>query len=141
VARIAKRAQAARQVGKLEGVPAEHVDVVPHERGEAGDVLIEDIEAVRPQLVDRSVHVPRVEQHECVEDQAADAGPVFHAVLVALVELPGPAMEYLPGKGMATLLEVRPALDLPPVAGLVGQAQDVQGPGDPPVVGDRGRCP
>ncbi|GAA2513067.1 hypothetical protein GCM10023100_64820 [Actinocorallia cavernae] len=85
-----QRTQAAGQVGKLEGVPAEHVDVMPHERGEA-----------------------------------------------ALVALPGPGMEDLPGEGVATLLEVRLALDLPPVAGLVGQAQDVQGLGDPPVVGGR----
>jgi hypothetical protein len=31
--------QAARQVGELEGVTAQHVDVVADERGEAGDVL------------------------------------------------------------------------------------------------------
>jgi hypothetical protein len=46
-------------------------------------------------------------------------------------------VEDLPGERVATLLEVRLGLDLPPVAGVVGQAQDVQGLGDPPVVGDR----
>ena len=117
--RIAPRTQAAGQVGKLEGVPAEHVDVMPHE--EAGHVLVTDVEAVRTQLGHRGVHVPRVELHECVVDQAQGADLVFHAVLVALVELPGPAMEDLPGEGVATLLEVRVALDLPPVAGLVGR--------------------
>lgn len=35
-------------------------------------------------------------------------------------------MEDLPDEGVAALLEVGPALDLPPVAELVGQAQDVQ---------------
>ena len=46
-------------------------------------------------------------------------------------------MEDLPGRSVAAFLEVGLHLDLPAVAGLVGQAQDVQGLGDPPVVGDR----
>jgi len=69
---------------------------------------------------------------------------VLHTVLVALVELPVPAVEDLPGEGMAALLEVGLHLDLPAVAGLVGQAQNVQGLCDPPVVRDgvaeRGRA-
>lgn len=77
-----------------------------------------------------------LQQHECVEDQAQGADLVLHAVLVALVELSLPAVEDLPGEGVAALLEVGLAFDLA-VAGLVGQAQDVQGLGDPPVVGDR----
>jgi hypothetical protein len=51
--------------------------VVPHERREAGHVLVTDVEAVRPQLVHRGVHVPRVEQHEGVEDQAQGADLVL----------------------------------------------------------------
>lgn len=47
-----------------------HVDVVPYERGEAGDVLVADVEAVHTQLVHGGVHVPGVEEHERVEDQA-----------------------------------------------------------------------
>jgi hypothetical protein len=46
-------------------------------------------------------------------------------------------VEDLPGEGVAALLEVGLRLDLAAVAGLVGQAQDVQGLGDPPVVRDR----
>jgi hypothetical protein len=61
----------------------------------------------------------------------------FLVALVALVELPRPAVEDLPGQFVAALLEVGLHLDLPPVAGLVGQAQDMQGLRDPPVVGDR----
>ncbi|MBB5939880.1 hypothetical protein FHS42_006978 [Streptomyces zagrosensis] len=61
----------------------------------------------------------------------------LHAVLVALVELPGTAVEDLPGERVAALLEVSLRLDLAAVAGLVGQAQDVQGLGDSPVVRDR----
>jgi hypothetical protein len=38
---------------------------------------------------------------------------------------------------VAVLLKVGLRLDLTPVAGLVGQAKDVQGLGDPPVVGFR----
>jgi transcriptional regulator with XRE-family HTH domain len=37
--------QAAGQVGELEGVAAQHVDVVADERGEAGDVLVADVES------------------------------------------------------------------------------------------------
>lgn len=50
---------------------------------------------------------------------------------------PVPAVEDLPGRGVAALLEVGLALDLPPVAGLVRETQDVRGLGDSPVVGDR----
>ncbi|MET7313375.1 hypothetical protein ABZS68_41935 [Streptomyces sp. NPDC005571] len=46
-------------------------------------------------------------------------------------------MEDLPGERVAALLEVGLHFDLPPVGRFVGQAQDVQGLGDPPVVGDR----
>lgn len=42
------------------------------ERGEAGHVLVADIEPVLAQLSDGGVHVPRVEEHEGVEDQAED---------------------------------------------------------------------
>ncbi len=128
---IPQRAQLAGQLRKLERVPAEHVDVVPHERREAGEFLVADVEAVRAQLVDRGVHEPGVEQHQGVEDQTEGADLVLNAVLVALVELPLPAVEDLPGEGVAALLEVRLALDLAAVAGLVGQAQDMQGLGDP----------
>lgn len=120
----------------MEGIATRHVDVLPGERGEAGHVLVADLEAVRPEPVHRGVHVPRVEQHAGMEDQAQGAELVLHAVLVALVELPGAAVEALPSEGVTALLEVRLALDLPPVAGLVSQAQDVRGLGDPPVVGD-----
>jgi hypothetical protein len=72
--------------------------VVPDERGEAGHVLVTDVEAVRPQLVHGGVHVTGVEQHERVEDQAQGADLVLHTVLVTLVELSGPAVEDLPGE-------------------------------------------
>lgn len=44
-----------------------------HERREAGDILVADVEPVRPQLVHRGVHVPRVEEDDGVEDQAERA--------------------------------------------------------------------
>lgn len=56
-----KGPQAAEQVGEPEGVPAEHVDVVPHERREAGDVLVADVEALDTQPGDGGVHVAGVE--------------------------------------------------------------------------------
>lgn len=62
---------------------------------------------------------------------SARSQQVLRAVLVALVELPGPA-EDLPGERVAAVLEVGLHLDLAPVAGLVGQAQDVEGLRDPP---------
>jgi hypothetical protein len=98
--------------------------VVAHERGEPGDVLVADLEAVGTELGERGVHVAGVEQHERVQDQAQGADLVLHAVLVALVELPGPPVEDLPGQCVAAFLEVGLHLDLPPVAGLVGQTQD-----------------
>lgn len=63
--------------GELEGVAAEHVDVVPPERGEVGDVLVADVEAVRAQLGHGGVHVPGVEEHKGVEDQAQGADLVL----------------------------------------------------------------
>jgi hypothetical protein len=42
---------------------AEHVDVVAYERGQPGDVLVTDIEAVLAELGDGGVHVAGVEQH------------------------------------------------------------------------------
>lgn len=47
--------QAAGQIGELEGVPAEHVDVMPDERGEARDVLVTDVMAVGAELGDGPV--------------------------------------------------------------------------------------
>lgn len=47
------------------------------------------------------------------------------------------AVEDLPGQRVAALLQVGLHLDLPPVARLVGQPQDVQGLRDPPVVRNR----
>lgn len=137
--------QAAGQVWELEGVPAEHVDVVPDERGEADDILVADVVTIGGKLGDGGVHVPGVEEDQGVEDESEGADLVFHPVLVALVELTGAAVEDLPGERVAVFLEVGLHLDLPSVAGLVGQAQDVQGLRDPPAVGDRvaerGRAP
>lgn len=56
-AQIAQGAQAARQVRQLERVPAEHVDVVPHEGGKPGGVPLADIEAVGAELGDGGTHV------------------------------------------------------------------------------------
>lgn len=70
--------------------------MVPHERGEAGDALVADVEAVRSQLVDRGVQVPRVDEDGGVEDQAQGADLVLHAVLVALVELARPSERSTP---------------------------------------------
>lgn len=56
---------------------AEHVDVVAYERGQPGDVLVPDIEAVLAELGDGGVHVAGVEQHECVEGQAERADLVL----------------------------------------------------------------
>src|SRR3954469_17761052 len=94
---VAQRAHTAGQLGQLERGPAPHVDVRSHERRDAGDILVADVEPVRPQLVHRGVDVPRVEEDDSVEDQAERAELVLHAVLVALVELPRAAVEDLPG--------------------------------------------
>lgn len=66
--------QPAGQVRELEGVPAQHVDVVPHKRREAGDVLVPDVEAVGAELGDGGVHVPGVEEDQGVghESEGAD---------------------------------------------------------------------
>ena len=76
----------------------------------------------------------RPPRNQGVEDQAERADLVLHAVAIVLVELSGPAVEDLPGQGVAALLQVGLRLDLPAVARFVGQAQDVQDLGDPPVV-------
>ena len=75
-------------------------------------------------------------RNQGVEDPAERADLVLHAVVIALVELPGPAMEDLPGQGVAALPQAGLRLDLPAVARFVGQTQDVRGLGDPPVVDD-----
>lgn len=49
---LPQRPQAAGQLGKSEGMAAQHVEVVAHERREPGDVLIADVEAFRAQLPD-----------------------------------------------------------------------------------------
>ncbi|AGJ52707.1 hypothetical protein F750_0196 [Streptomyces sp. PAMC 26508] len=63
-------AQAARQVRELEGVPAEHIDVVPHKWREPGHLLVADVEAVLAKLGDCGVHIAGVEERESVEDEA-----------------------------------------------------------------------
>lgn len=83
-----------------------NVDVVPRKRREAGHVLVADIKAVRAPLVDGGVHMAGVEEHERVEGQAQGADLILHAVLAALAELPGAAVEDLPGEGVTALLEV-----------------------------------
>ncbi|MCX4960143.1 hypothetical protein OG881_17840 [Streptomyces virginiae] len=45
-------------------------------------------------------------------------------------------MEDLPAECVSALLQVGVRLELPPVARFVGRSQDVQGLGDPPLVGD-----
>ncbi|WUS05364.1 hypothetical protein OG322_40715 [Streptomyces sp. NBC_01260] len=50
----------------MEGVPAEHVDVVTHERGEPGHLLVADLEALSAELVEGCVHVAGGEQHQGV---------------------------------------------------------------------------
>ena len=105
--------------------------MVSRERRQPDDVLVPEVEAVGAELGEGGVHVPGAEQYEGVEHQAEGADPVLHAVLVALVELPGPADDF-PGERVVAFLEVGLHLDLAPVAGLVGQAQDVEGLRDPP---------
>jgi len=73
---------------------------------------------------------------QCAEDHAKRADLVLHGVVIVLAELYGPAAEDLPGQGVAALLRAGLRLDLPAVAGFAGQAQGVQGLGDPPVAGD-----
>lgn len=55
--RVAPGPQAAGQVGEREGVPAEGVDVMAHERREPGDVLVADLEAVVAELGEGGVPV------------------------------------------------------------------------------------
>jgi hypothetical protein len=71
-----------------------------------GPVLVADVEAIGAELGDGGVHVPSVEQHQGVEDQTQGADLVLHAVLVALVELSGPAVEDFPGERVAALLRL-----------------------------------
>lgn len=80
---------------------------------EAGHVIVAHVEPVRTELGDGGVHAAGVEQHEGVEDEAEGADPILHAVLIVLVELPGPAVEDLPGECVAAFLEVGPHFDLP----------------------------
>lgn len=115
----------------------EHVDVMADEWREADEVFVTHIEAVAAELGDGGVHVAGVEEHQGIEDESEGADLVFHAVLVALVELPVLAVEDLPRQCVAAFLEVGLHLGLPPVGRLVRQTQDVQGLGDPPVVRDR----
>jgi hypothetical protein len=75
-------------------------------------------------------------RNQCAEDHAKRADLVLHGVVIVLAELYGPAAEDLPGQGVAALLQAGLRLDLPAVAGFAGQAQGVQGLGDPPVAGD-----
>jgi hypothetical protein len=63
------------------------------------DATTRFVEAVRAQLGDGGVHVPRVEQHQRVEYQAEGPDLVLNAVLVALVELPCSSVEDLPREG------------------------------------------
>ncbi|MGY3334152.1 hypothetical protein ACVW0K_000251 [Streptomyces filamentosus] len=119
--------------------------MVPHERRKSRDVLVADLMAVGAELGDGGVHVPGVEEDPGVEDETEGADLVLHAVLVALVELPGTAVEDLPGERVPAFLKVGLHLGLAAVTGLVGQTQDVQGLRDPTVVRDRvperGRAP
>jgi hypothetical protein len=56
------------------------------------------------------VRVAGVEEDEGVEDQAEGANLDLHAVLAALVELPGPSVNDISGERVAALLEVAYAL-------------------------------
>jgi len=103
------------QAGESGGVPAEHIHVMAHERGEASDVPLAQSGRRGP---------------------GRHAGLVLHAVVLVPAELRGPAAEDLPGQGVAALLQAGLPLELPAVARFAGQAQDVQGLGDPLVVGD-----
>ena len=112
---LAQRAQTPGQAGELEGVPAKHIHVVAHERER------------------RTTSGSR---NQCAEDHAERADLVLHGIVIVLAELYGPAPEDLPRQGVASLLQAGLRLDLPAVAGFVGQAQGVQGVGDPPIAGD-----
>ncbi|MGY3061808.1 hypothetical protein ACVWZD_006106 [Streptomyces sp. TE3672] len=96
------------------------------ERGQPGDVLVTDLEAVLADLSDGGVRVPGVEEDQGIEDEAEGTDLVLHTVLAAVVELPRPAVEDLPRERVAALPEPGLHLDLAAVVGLVGQAQDVQ---------------
>jgi hypothetical protein len=66
----------------------------------------------------RTTSAPR---NQGVEDPAERADLVLHAVVIALVELPGPAMEDLSGQGVAALPQAGLRLDLPAVARFVAR--------------------
>ncbi len=109
-----------------------NVEVVANERGEPRDILVPDFAAMGAELVKGGVHAARVPEHDAVQDKAERSEPVFHPLVVALIQLALLAVEDMTGEGVAAFLEVADALDMATVGVVIDIDEDVQALEDRP---------
>jgi hypothetical protein len=66
------------------GIMAEHIDMSVTKRGKACDIFIIKYFALRPKMIQRSLHIDGVPQHYCVSHQPQRTKLIFLAVAISL---------------------------------------------------------
>src|SRR6266487_181618 len=72
---------------KREGVPTQQIDMIITQWGEAFNILCCDLHPSPSHLFQRSMHVQRIPEHHCVDDQPQRSKLLFLSLTIALAHL------------------------------------------------------
>jgi hypothetical protein len=113
--------------------------MAPDQRGEAGDVIVADIHAVRPDLADGLLHVDGVPVHDGIESEAKGAELLFLSLLERTPDFAAFAVVNAAAEAMAQFRVVELGQDAASERRVVDVVKDVDGLGDPADFGQRAR--
>lgn len=137
---VAQRPQPLVRDEDGEAVAAQYVEVAVLEPGQSGDVLVPDLVTLGAELGDRDIDVSGRPKRDGVQDQGEGAELVLHSVPICLVDGPLPAVADIAGELVPGFLDGELIVHLAPTGVVHGaeDGQEVQGLGDPPILGERG---
>ncbi len=111
--------------------------MAPDQRGEVGDVVVADVHAVQPDLVDGLLHVDGVPMHDCIEREAKGPELLFLSLLERTPDFAAFAVVNAPAEAMAQFRVVELGQDAPAERRVIDVVQDVDCLGDPADFGER----
>ncbi len=100
--------------------------MAPDQRGEVGEVVVADVHAVRPDLLNGFLHVDGVPVHDGVEGEAEASELLFLPLPKGASDFAAFAMVNAPAEAVTQLGVVKLGQDAPPECRVVDIAQNVE---------------